>query len=65
MTIEDLSKYSIVIRDPVQINYRGYRLIASSVPSGGAVAFSGLQWKTVEGYFDFGQQATENLSTHR
>ena len=63
MTMEDLSKYSVLNRDPVQINYRGYRLTASSVPSGGAVALSAL--KTVEGYSDFGQQATENLSTHR
>ena len=51
MTIENLSKYSIVIRDPVQINCREYRLTADSVPSEGAVALGVLN--TVKGYSDF------------
>ena len=63
MTLEDLQGYSVKTRHPVHIDYRGHRLTAGGVPSGGAVALSAL--KIVEGYTDFGQQGTERLSTHR
>ena len=63
MTLQDLKNYSVAIRKPAQITYRGYKLTACSAPSSGEVALSVM--KTVEGYQDFGEAALLNLSTHR
>lgn len=63
MNLEDLRNYSIAIRKPAQIDYRGFKLTACSAPSSGTVALSVM--KTVEGYSDFNQAAAINLSTHR
>jgi gamma-glutamyltranspeptidase/glutathione hydrolase len=63
MTLEDLKNYTVAIRKPAQIDYRGFKLTACSAPSSGTVAMSVM--KTVEGYSDFGQAAAINLSTHR
>ena len=63
MTLSDLKNYSVQIRDPVQIQYRDYKLTAGGAPSGGSVALSAL--KIVEGYSDMGQANMINLSTHR
>ena len=63
MTLEDLKHYTVAIRKPAQIEYRGFKLTACSAPSSGTVALSAM--KIVEGYPDFGQVATINLSTHR
>lgn len=63
MTMADLRNYSVVIRKPVQIRYRDYKLTSGGAPSGGSAALSAL--KIVEGYPDFGQANTTNLSTHR
>lgn len=63
MTLQDLANYSIELRDPVSIDYRGYRLTSCSAPSGGAVALSILN--IVNGYGGFGDPARVNLTTHR
>lgn len=63
MTFEDLSNYSVAIRDPAAINYRDYMIHSCSAPSSGTVAMSAM--KIIEGYPDIGQAATVNLSTHR
>ncbi|KAH8589948.1 gamma-glutamyltransferase [Bisporella sp. PMI_857] len=48
MTLEDLASYRVVIRDPISINYRGYKVTSTGAPSGGSVALSIL--KILEGY---------------
>ena len=63
MTMEDLANYSVVIRKPSQITYKGFKLTACSAPSSGEVVLSVM--KTVEGYEGFGEEALLNLSTHR
>ena len=63
MTLADLKNYSVAIRKPAQITYRGFKLTSCSAPSSGVVAMSAM--KTVEGYQDFGYASTLNLSTHR
>ena len=63
MTLEDLKNYTVAIRKPAQITYRGYKLTACSAPSSGTVALSTM--KIVEGYEGFGDPANLNLSTHR
>lgn len=63
MTLEDLKNYTVAIRKPSVINYRGYKLTATSAPSGGVVALSALN--IVNGYEDFGYPAAVNLTTHR
>lgn len=62
MTLQDLQNYSVKVRQPAQIDYRNYKIVSGSAPSGGTVALSAL--KTVEGYSEFGQEGTTNLSTH-
>lgn len=63
MTLTDLANYTVAIRPPAEINYRGYKLKSCSAPASGVVALSVM--KTVEGYQDFGEASTVNLSTHR
>jgi gamma-glutamyltranspeptidase/glutathione hydrolase len=63
MTLEDLANYTVAIRKPAQITYRGYKLSACSAPAGGVVALAAL--KIVEGYEGFGDPAQINLTTHR
>lgn len=63
MTLEDLRNYTVAVRKPAQINYRGYKLTSTNAPSSGVVALSALN--TLSGYEDFFQPATTNLSTHR
>jgi gamma-glutamyltranspeptidase/glutathione hydrolase len=63
MTLEDLSNYTVALRDPVQIDYRGFRVTSTSAPSSGVVGMSVL--KILEGYDDFFGPGTTNLSTHR
>ena len=62
MTMEDLKNYTVAIRPPANITYRGYRVHGCSAPSSGEVALSVL--KTVEGYQNFLSNSTMNLSTH-
>lgn len=63
MTMEDLANYKVASRTPVKINYKGFHLHGCGAPASGAVALSVM--KVLEGYEDFGQSHTMNLSTHR
>ncbi|POR32038.1 Gamma-glutamyltranspeptidase 1 [Tolypocladium paradoxum] len=63
MTLQDLANYTVALRKPAHINYRGYRLTSSSAPSSGVVALSALN--TVSGYDGFGDAAQVNMTTHR
>ena len=63
MTLADLQNYSVAIRKPAAIEYRGYKVTSCSAPSSGEVAMAVL--KTVEGYTDFFHPDTTNTSTHR
>ncbi|KUI63529.1 Gamma-glutamyltranspeptidase 1 [Cytospora mali] len=63
MTVQDLANYTIELRDPVTIDYRGYKLTSCSAPSGGEVALSILN--IVSGFEGFGDPAQINLTTHR
>ncbi|RVX73408.1 hypothetical protein B0A52_03050 [Exophiala mesophila] len=63
MTLDDLKNYTVEIRQPVNITYRGYNIFSGGAPSSGAVGLSVL--KIVEGYTDFYTEGTVNLSTHR
>jgi len=63
MTLSDLGGYEVLLREPSEIQYRGYRVVSTSAPSGGPVVLSAL--KIVEGYSDFGSPSARNLSTHR
>ncbi|OAA45629.1 gamma-glutamyltranspeptidase [Metarhizium rileyi] len=63
MTLEDLRNYTIALRDPVQIEYRGYKLTSTNAPSSGVVALSALN--ILSGYQDFSDPSRSNLSTHR
>lgn len=62
MTLEDLSSYTVSIRDPISITYKGYNLTSCGVPSGGSVALSIL--KIMEGYSQ-SSLADLDLNTHR
>ena len=63
MTTDDLAKYDIIAKPPVSIDYKGFRLHGCGAPASGTVALSVM--KVIEGYEDFGQSHTMNLSTHR
>lgn len=63
MTLEDLQSYRIVLRNPVEMEYRGFRILSCGAPASGAVVLSAL--KTAEGYSGFGSPEMLNLSTHR
>jgi gamma-glutamyltranspeptidase/glutathione hydrolase len=62
MTLSDLRDYNVVVREPVKIDYRGYKLYSCGTPSSGSVALSTL--KIVEGY-DMSDQKLRDLNTHR
>lgn len=62
MTMEDLRNYSVAIRKPAQIHYRGHKLTSTNAPSGGVVALSALN--AFAGYERFGAPGNVNLSTH-
>ncbi|RFU81485.1 gamma-glutamyltranspeptidase [Trichoderma arundinaceum] len=63
MTLEDLKNYTVAIREPLHINYRGYKLTSTNAPSSGAVALSALN--TVSGFEGFNEPSQVNLTTHR
>ncbi|KAL8806214.1 MAG: hypothetical protein Q9182_001489 [Xanthomendoza sp. 2 TL-2023] len=63
MTADDLARYSVVARKPVEIFFHGYRVLACGEPASGAVTLSIL--KTIEGYQGFAHPKNNNLSTHR
>lgn len=63
MSLSDLANYTVAIRTPSAINYRGYKLTSCGAPAGGSVALSALN--IVSGYSGFGDPAQINLTTHR
>ncbi|KAK2031174.1 gamma-glutamyltransferase 1 [Colletotrichum zoysiae] len=63
MTAEDLRNYTVAVREPAHISYRGYRLTACGAPSGGVVALSALN--IVSGYEGFGDPSARNATVHR
>ncbi|KAH8592064.1 gamma-glutamyltranspeptidase-like protein [Bisporella sp. PMI_857] len=63
MTIQDLEKYSVVIRSSPQTNYRDFKLTSCGAPSSGTVALQ--VFKVIEGYTGFGDPTSLNISTHR
>ncbi|TVY81388.1 Glutathione hydrolase proenzyme [Lachnellula suecica] len=63
MALEDFKDYTVKVRDPAEITYRGFRIVTCSAPSSGVVVLS--VFKTVEGYAEFGSEATLNLDIHR
>ncbi|RDW60641.1 hypothetical protein BP6252_12024 [Coleophoma cylindrospora] len=62
MTLDDLRDYKVIIREPISIDYRGYKLYSTGAPSGGAVALSIL--KIIEGY-NMSDASIAQLNTHR
>jgi gamma-glutamyltranspeptidase/glutathione hydrolase len=62
MTLADLKNYTVALRDPVHISYRGYKLTSTNAPSSGVVALSALN--VLSGYSDFPDPSRSNLSTH-
>ncbi|KAI1855748.1 hypothetical protein JX265_012193 [Neoarthrinium moseri] len=62
MTLEDLVDYRAIVRESVNITYRGYKLFSSGAPSSGAVCLSTL--KTMERYRTE-DTADTNLTLHR
>ncbi|KLU81071.1 gamma-glutamyltransferase [Magnaporthiopsis poae ATCC 64411] len=63
MTLADLANYTVAIRKPTVIEYRGYKIHSTSAPSGGPVALSTLN--ILNGYADFGAPQNVNRSTHQ
>lgn len=63
MTLDDIARYSIISRTPVEIDFHGHRVLACGEPASGAVVLSIL--KTIEGYENFISPGYVNLSTHR
>lgn len=63
MTLSDLAHYSIALRAPATLDYRGYRLTSCAAPSGGIVVLSAMN--ILRGYADLGWPAAINASTFR
>lgn len=62
MTLADLKNYTVAIRKPAVINYKGYKLTSCSAPAGGIVAMSALN--IFSGYNFTGDNSKINLTTH-
>lgn len=62
MTMDDLKNYTVALRKPVHINYRGYKLTSTNAPSSGVVALSALN--ILSGYDHYQDPSRSNLSTH-
>ena len=63
MTLEDLKNYSIIMREPRQIQHEDYTFTSSGAPSSGAIMLNILS--TLGGYPDFDEPGSDNLSSHR
>jgi gamma-glutamyltranspeptidase/glutathione hydrolase len=63
MTLEDLRNYTVALRTPSTIHYRGYKLTSCSAPASGVVALAVMN--IVSGYKDMGDPVAVNISTHR
>lgn len=62
MTLADLANYTVAIRNPSVLNYKGYKLTSCSAPAGGIVALSALN--VFSGYNFTGTPSAINLTTH-
>jgi gamma-glutamyltranspeptidase/glutathione hydrolase len=62
MTLADLKNYTVAIRAPAKIDYKGYKIHSCAAPAGGVVALAAL--KIFEGY-NTGDPKTINLTSHR
>ncbi|KAK8038522.1 gamma-glutamyltranspeptidase [Apiospora rasikravindrae] len=63
MTLDDLTSYQAILREPINITYGAHRLFSTGAPSSGAMCLGTL--KTMEGYSgDFGL-VSANLTMHR
>lgn len=62
MTLDDISQYNISLREPVQIDYRGYKMYSTGSPSSGSVALKAF--KIIEGY-NMSDPDSLQLNTHR
>lgn len=63
MTLEDLKNYTVALRKPQQITWKGYKVTGCSAPSSGVVALNVL--KVLEAYEGIGWEESVNLTTHR
>lgn len=63
MTLQDLHDYKITHRRPISIQYDGYRITGCGVPGGGVVSLATLN--VLQRYFDRGEAAALNLTSHR
>ncbi|KAM0344540.1 hypothetical protein ACHAPU_007520 [Fusarium lateritium] len=62
MTNDDLKNYSVALREPAQINYRGGKVISGSAPSSGAVVVAALN--ILDGYDFLGDPKRVNDTTY-
>ncbi|KAF5686650.1 heterokaryon incompatibility (het-6OR allele) [Fusarium circinatum] len=62
MTTDDLKNYSVAIREPSQINYRGGKITSGSAPSSGAVVAAALN--VLDGYDFLGDPRRVNDSAY-
>ncbi|KAF4446305.1 gamma-glutamyltransferase [Fusarium austroafricanum] len=58
----DLERYNISVRGPIEVMYRGYRVVGTRAPSGSSVILSTLN--ILGGYQDLGSMPHVNQSTH-
>jgi gamma-glutamyltranspeptidase/glutathione hydrolase len=63
MTMADLKNYTVALRKPATLDYRGYKLSACSAPASGIIALTVMN--IIKGYEDIGEPKALNLSTHR
>ncbi|KAH6976161.1 gamma-glutamyltranspeptidase [Ilyonectria sp. MPI-CAGE-AT-0026] len=62
MTLADLKNYSVAVREPNQIEYKGGKITGGTAPSSGAVGLAAM--KILEEYDFIGDAARVNESTH-
>lgn len=62
MTLADLKNYSVAVREPNQIEYKGGKITGGTAPSSGAVGLAAL--KILEEYDFIGDATRVNESTH-
>lgn len=63
MTMDDVCNYTVAIREPAEIDYRGYKIASTTAPTSGSIGLSILS--ILAGYEDLYEQGTLNVSTHR
>lgn len=61
ITLDDLNRYQVIIRKPVQIKYRNYTITSCPAPSSGIIALSALN---ILENFDISNSSNINTTTH-